>query len=120
MGWTAKLEDGTVVNFGQLPVSFYEAQAAAEGVDYWTLYNQHPARSIPRWRAFCAAAKEHLGVEIPDFGTMDEFQDFTDERVTNGEPFDEEPVIDGFPPVPGRTDDGSTSTSPGVTTGPPT
>lgn len=121
MGWNIKLEDGTTVNLGLLPPSFYEETAEAEEVSYFDIYSEHPARSVKRWNAFSQGAQQHLGKALPTFDTMDAFSDFIGE-AGNIENFDlsEQPVVDGFPQVPGEPEDGDTSGSPGSTDGPQT
>lgn len=117
MGWTINLSDGKSVDVGQLPISFFETQAAAEGVDWWRVYDEHPAHTISRFTAVLAACKEHLGADIPEFATMDDFVKFTNEAVEPTVPIGERPMVDGFPQEPGGTDPGSGSGAPGDSPG---
>ena len=114
MGWKIELEDGTVLDVGKLPDGFFDAQAKAEGVDYWDIYNQHPATNIARFNAILAACCEKAAIEVPTFEDMDAWVAFTNEQITPpGVPIHEEPVLDGFPQEPGETEATSSSTSPG-------
>jgi hypothetical protein len=118
MGWKIKLEDGTVLEVGKLPDSFFDAQAKAEGVDYWDIYNQNPAVNIARFNTILKACCEQQGIAPPTFEDMDAWVQFTnDNTLPPGVAIPDEPVVDGFPPVPGETEATSSSTSPGDTDG---
>ncbi len=121
MGWQIQLDDGTVLDVGKLKDEFFEEQSKSEGVDYWDVYNQHPAANIGRFRAILTACCARAGVDPPTFEDMDAWVRFTNEKVIPpGAPIEEKPMVDGFPPTPGELEVGSTSGSPGGTDGPPT
>lgn len=120
--WSITLEDGTVLEVGKLPPSFFSAQAKAEGVDYWNVYYGHPAASIERFDAILDAFAAKLGIERPTFEDMDSFQDFTEDPEKIAPPvqkISDEPVFDGFPQMPGETGSSTSSSgSPGDSDGP--
>lgn len=123
MGWKIVLDGQQTCDLGKLPVDFFEQLANEEGIDYWDLYYQHPARTVARFNAFLDGCVAHFGITKPVFEDMDAFQEFTNDReklVQPGEPIAEEPMEMGFPTEPGNETpaDTSSSGSPEITAGP--
>lgn len=122
MGWKIKFvadDPGNekVVDLDDLSPDVFAA--IAKEVDtpltYWGVYRfpqQHPQIL---YRIVCAAAA-HIGIDPPTEPQTMREEKLLDAMLEETPDIADQPVVDGFPPVPGEMESGSSSISPGLPT----
>jgi hypothetical protein len=108
-----------VVRVDDLLLDVLEAIAKDDPeAERWGDISLDPFRNVNRAYAVLDALADLVGVDHVERSLSARALEDMLEIVPN---VDEEPMQDGYPQVPGRTEDGSSSTSPGpLTTGPST
>lgn len=114
-------DEGKTISLDDLnPVTFdLIANNESVGSNWWSVYT-YPGESFERLYAVVCACADHAGVPHPERAqTMRDAETLVDmlKRAPN---IEDQPMVDGFPPVPDETEVGSSSGSPGTTDGPQT
>lgn len=114
-------DDGEEKSFDvdDLPIEFFKELAREEGVRFWDI-GDDPGENPDRFYKIVQAAAEQLGIDPPDRPETMRAIRVMAEMFSRVPDVEEQPMMDGFPQVPGETEVGSTSTSPGDTDGPQT
>lgn len=117
MGWVLHFPDEVDVDFDDLsPDAFASiAKEVDAGLTYWGIY-MFPKESPDILYRVVEAAARHAGVEPPERPSNMREQKALDAMLEKTDDIGEQPMMDGFPPVPGETELGSSSTSPGLPT----
>lgn len=104
-GW----EGGTAVNLDELSPSVYDEIAAQEeGANWWQVYRS-PCGSGGRMARVAAAAARHAGLEVPDAPKNMRESKALLAMFEPTEDIEDKPVLEGFPPKPPETANGSSS-----------
>lgn len=107
---------GKVVRVGDLPLEVLEAIAVADPdpeVKYYWQISSAPFRDSRRTYAVLDALADHLGIAHVERNLSETALD----RMTKILPaVEDQPAQDGYPQVPGETEGGSSSISPGLPT----
>lgn len=114
MSWKVHFSDDVEVDFDDLSPDTFAAIAKELdlGLTYWGIYT-YPTESPEVIYRVVAAAAAIAEQPIPDKPTTMRQQRALNDMLVRTEEIGDLPVIDGFPPVPGEAESGSTSTSPG-------
>lgn len=121
MGWKIKFvadDPGNekVVDLDDLsPEVFDELAKDDPDGNWWSVYAFPGAHFDRMYKVICAAAA-HAGIEPPERATTMRDSERLVEMLERTPEIADQPVVDGFPQVPGEAESGSSSTSPGLPT----
>ncbi len=125
MAWRVNLGGDKEYELVDLPVTKLQEIADAEGVFWWDVVNQHPARSLQRFIAVVDACALSAGVSPSPSMQIVTGRDFIEATegdtawVTEVEDIEDRPMGDGFPTQPDAPESGSSSGLSGDSTGLP-
>jgi hypothetical protein len=115
MAWKINLGGDKEVELTDLSVDKLQDIADEEGVFWWDIVNQHPARSIQRFRAVVDACAEQAGISPSPSVEIFSAKDFI--AATEGDSawvrevtdIEDRPAENGFPPTASETATGSST-----------
>ena len=118
MAWKVNLSDDVSVDFDDLPPEFFGQIAEADRTANWYGVYLAPGGDDQRLYRVIAACAAHAGVNPPaEPKTMRDATRLLD-MLERTDDVADQPMMDGFPPMPDGPETGSVSTSPGGTDGP--
>ncbi len=125
MAWRVNLGGDKEFELGKLPATKLQEIADAEGVFWWDILNQHPARSLQRFIAVVDACALSAGISPSPSQRIVTGDDFVEAAegdtawVTEIADIEDQPMGDGFPTTPESPESGSSSGLSGDSTGLP-
>jgi hypothetical protein len=117
MAWKVNLSDDISVDFDDLAPEFFADIADQDTTANWYGVYLAPGGDSRRLYRVIAACAAHAGVEPPpEPKTMRDATRLLD-MLERTDDIEDQPFMDGFPPVPDKAESGSASTLPGATDG---